>query len=157
MDTERESQGISETRGSVSDSELGSCVTQLINAVARGAAQVAAERELTHVDYALLRPFLLVEQWTTTQLAGVLPLTPSTISRTVNKLVYRGLIQRRRLVTDRRVVALTLTEEGQTLTQDLHRRVRAYEEGLCSNVSDEEMAVLTSLTSKVMANYAALS
>ena len=56
-------------------------------------------------------------------MAQALPLARSSISRTVTKLVDRGLIQRRRLLSDRRVVILTLTEEGMTLTQDLHRRV----------------------------------
>ena len=70
-------------------------------------------------------------------MAQALPLARSSISRTVTKLVDRGLIQRRRLLSDRRVVILTLTEEGMTLTQDLHRRVQAYETGLCRSVSDK--------------------
>ena len=84
-----------------------------------------------------------------------LPLAPSSISRTVTKLVDKGLIQRRRLLSDRRVVILTLTQEGMALTQDLHRRVQAYEAELCGSVSDEEMGVFTSVTSTIMANYAA--
>ena len=157
MDIETEPEASPNTQDPGSASDLGSCVTQLINVLARGSARIAADRELTHVDYALLRLFLEVEEWTTTQLARALPLAPSSISRTVTKLVYRGLVQRRRLLSDRRVVILTLTDEGLALTQDLHRRVRAYETGLCGNISDEELDVLTSITSKVMANYAALA
>ena len=119
-------------------------------------AQLVAPNDLTHIDFALLRLFLGVEEWTTTQLAQALPLAPSSISRTVTKLVDRSLIQRRRLSSDRRVVILTLTEEGMALTQDLHRRVQAYDAKLCGGVSDEEMGVFASVTSKVMANYAAL-
>ena len=91
---------------------LGTCVTVLVNAVARGMAQLVAPHDLTHIDFALLRLFLGVEEWTTTQLAQALPLAPSSISRTVTKLVDKSLIQRRRLRSDRRVVILTLTEEG---------------------------------------------
>ncbi len=42
------------------------------------------------------------------------------------------------------------------LTQDLHRRVQAYETSLCEGVSEEEMEVFASVTSKVMANYGSL-
>ena len=118
-------------------------------------AQIVSAHGLTHIDFAVLRLFLRFEEWTTTQIAQELPLAPSTISTTVTKLVNRGLIQRRRLLSDRRVVILTLTQEGMTLTQDLHRRVLAYEAELCRSVSDEEMGVFTSVTSTIMANYAA--
>ena len=63
-------------------------------------------------DCALLWRFLEVEEWTATQLARAVPLSPSTISRTVEKLVHRSPVQRRRLLSDRRVVTLTLTDEG---------------------------------------------
>ena len=132
-------------------------MTGLVNAVARGMAQLVAPHDLTHIDFALLRLFLGVEEWTTTQLAQALPLAPSSISRTVTKLVDKSLIQRRRLLSDRRVVILTLTEEGMALTQDLHRRVQAYDATLSEGVSAQEMAVFTSVTSKVMANYASLA
>ena len=143
------------TRGQTAPTDLGTCVTGLVNAVARGMAQIVSAHGLTHIDFALLRLFLGVEEWTNTQLAQALPIAPSSISRTVTKLVDKGLIQRRRLLSDRRVVILTLTQEGMALTQDLHRRVQAYDAGLCGSVSDEEMGVFTSVTSTIMANYAA--
>ena len=153
MDTGSETVASREMWHPSTASQLESCVTQLVNALARGTADIAADHELTYIDYALLRQFLGIEEWTTTQLGGVLPLAPSSISRVVTKLVYRGLIQRRRLLSDRRVVILTLTEDGMALTQDLHRRVRAYEAELCENVSDDEFGVLGLVTSKIMANY----
>ena len=119
-------------------------------------AYIVADHGLTHIDFALLRLFLGSEEWTVTQLAQALPLVPSSISRTVTKLANRGLIQRRRLLSDRRVVILTLTDEGMTLTRELHRRVQAHDSMLCEGVSEEEMAVLASVSSRVMANYAAL-
>ena len=137
--------------------DLGTCVAGLVNTVARGIAQIVAPHGLTHIDFALLRLFLGVEEWTTTQMAQALPLAPSGISRTVTKLVDMDLIRRRRLLSDRRVVVLTLTEEGMALTQDLHRRVQAYDARLCEGVSEEHMATFVSVTSKVMGNYAVMA
>ena len=64
---------------------------------------------------------------------------------------------RRRLLSDRRVVILTLTEEGTELTQDLQWRVQAYDASLCEGVSEEEMTAFISTTSKVMASYDAMA
>ena len=74
----------------------------------------------------------------------------------VTKLVDRGLMSRRRLRNDRRVVMLALTEEGRALTLELQWRVEAYDAKLIKSVSEEEMAAFASTTSKIMANYAAL-
>ena len=137
--------------------DLGTCVAGLVNAVARGMEQIVAPHGLTHIDFALLRLFLGVEEWTTTQLAQALPLAPSGISRTVGKLVGMGLVQRRRLLSDRRVVILTLTEAGMALTQDLHGRVQAYDASLCEGVSEEQMAAFVSVTLKVMESYAVMA
>ena len=136
--------------------DLGACVTGLVNAVARGMAQIVAPHGLTHIDFALLRLFLSVEEWNTTQLAQALPLAPSSISRSVTKLVDMGLIQRRRLLSDRRVVILTLTEDGLMLTQDLHQSVQAFDVSLCEGIGEEEMAVFSSVSSRVMANFETL-
>ena len=156
MDADNEPNTHFDTESRAAPANLGACVTGLVNAVARGMAQIVAPHGLTHIDFALLRLFLGVEEWTTTQLAQTLPLAPSGISRSVTKLVEMGLVQRRRLISDRRVVILTLTEEGLSLTQDLHRRVQAFDSWLCEGVSAEEMAVFASVSSRVMANHAAL-
>ena len=137
--------------------DLGTCVFGLVNAVARGMTEIVAPHGLTHIDFALLRLFLGVEEWTTTQLAQALPLAPSGISRTVTKLADRGLVGRRRLLSDRRVVILELTEGGMALTQDLHGRVQAYDATLCEGVGKEEMATFVAVSARVMTNYAALS
>ncbi len=137
-------------------SDLGSCVAGLVNAVAGGMAKIVGPHGLSHIDFAILRLFLGVEDWTITKLAQTLPLATSGISRSVTKLVDMGLVQRQRLLSDRRVVILTLTEEGLKLTQDLHQRVQAFDLSLCQGVGKEEMAVFASVSATVMANYAAL-
>ncbi len=46
---------------------------------------------------------------------------------------------------------------AETLTQDLHRRVQAYDARLCEGVSEEQMEAFVAVTSKVMTNYAVLA
>ena len=136
--------------------DLGECVTGLANAVAKGTVDLMVPYGLIPLDFAILRAFLGREEWTTTQLAEALPVTLSRISRVVTKMVGMGLMRRRRLRSDRRVVALALTEEGKALTLELHRRVQAYDARLSVDVHEEELAVFASVLSKVMANYTTL-
>ena len=131
-------------------------MTGLANAVAWGMEEQVAPYNLIPLEFAILRAFLGREEWTTTQLAKALPVTLSRISRIVTKLVDRDLLRRRRLRSDRRVVALALTEEGKALTLELHRRVQAYDARLSVGVHEEELAVFASVLSKVTANYTAL-
>ena len=136
--------------------DLGDCVAGLANVAYRGMAEQVASHDLNPLEFALLRALLGEEKWTTTQLAQVLPVKAPRISRVVTKLVDRGLIRRQRRRDDRRVVLLTLTDEGKALTMELHRCVQAYDATLVKGVCEEEMAVFVSVTSKVMTNYAAL-
>ena len=121
--------------------DLGDCVTGLVNAAYRGMAEQVASYDLIPLEFALLRAFLGKEEWTTTQLAQVLPVKAPRISRVVTKMVDRGLMRRRRARNDRRVVFLTLTDEGKALTLELHRRVQAYDATLSKGVCEEEMAL----------------
>ena len=150
--TQQESEGGEATPSNV----LGPCVAGLVNAVAKGMADLVAPHRLIPLEFALLRAFLDEQERTTTQLSRMLPVNMSRISAVVTKMVGRGLMRRRRLSNDRRVVMLSLTEEGKALTQELSRRVQAYDARLCGGVSEEEMAAFASVTSKVMANHAGL-
>ena len=135
--------------------DLSSCVAGLVNALAKGTAELVAPHGLIPSEFALLRLFLGNEQWTVTQLAQALPVKTPRISRVATKLVDMGLMRRRRLLVDRRVVLLTLTGEGKTLTLDIQRTVHDYEAVISEGVSEEEMAVFAAVTARIMGNYAA--
>ena len=135
--------------------DLGSCVAGLVNTLAKGTVNLMAPHGLIPLDFAFLRLFLTREDWMTSQLAQVLPVSASRISRQVAKMAGMGLMRRRRRRIDRRVVMLSLTAEGKELTLDIQRRVHSYEAVLLKGVSREETAVFASVTSRVMANHAA--
>lgn len=128
----------------------------LLNTLAKGTAELVAPHRLLPIDYAILRLLLNEQQWTVTQLAQALPVKAPHISRVVTSLVGRGLVRRRRRRSDRRVVLLTLSDEGKVLTSELVRRVQSYEAMLSQGVCEEEMAAFASVTAKVIANYASL-
>ena len=156
-DTPQQSESEREPQAGIQPIDLGTCAVNLENASAKWVADVVAPYDLVFLDFALLKRFLRQEEWTSTQLAQILPVDASRISRLVTKLVDRGLLRRRRLRSDRRVVKLTLTEQGKALTRDLHRRVQAYEARVTEGISDEEMAAFLSTAYKILANYDAMA
>jgi DNA-binding MarR family transcriptional regulator len=61
----------------------------------------------------------------TSDLAAELGVTPSTVTRTCDRLVRRGLAQRFQRVADRRVAWIALTEAGKRLIGEVMRQRRA--------------------------------
>ena len=101
---------------------IGQHATALVNAVAGGVDREAAACDLTPMEFAGVRLFPIDMEWTVTELAQMLSVDASSMSRVVNKLVDRGLLRRRRPREDRRLVFLKLTKDGVALGLELHEK-----------------------------------
>ena len=133
--------------------DLETCVAGLVNAVEKGMAQEVSPYGLTPLEFNLLKNCLEGE-CTATQLAQVLPVDGARISRLVTGLVEKGLIRRRRLRDDRRIVMLRLSEEGAEMVAHIVSSMEHYDAMLTEGVGEEEMRVFVSVAAKIMANYA---
>ncbi len=129
---------------------------RLETAVFKGMAEEVEPYDLTHVEFSLLRACMKRQECTATELARLLPVDASRISRIVNTLVNLGLLRRRRLRSDRRTVMLNLTDEGRDLTIRLHERMQEYYVKLVEGISAEDLRILESATSTILSNYAAI-
>jgi DNA-binding MarR family transcriptional regulator len=76
-------------------------------------------QRLEGTSYGTLSRLGLVEQCTMTELAGLLGLEISTVSRRIKVLEDRGLVERETSPTDRRAALLRLTPEGRSLFEQL--------------------------------------
>ena len=128
----------------------------LMNAVEKGIAAEVETHNLTSIEFNLLRACMDIGECTATQLAVLLPVDASRISRIVNGLVNKGLLQRQRQTYDRRVVMLRLTDEGYTLTENLNQRVQNYDNRLMEGVTEEEMRAFVAITQKILSNHEAI-
>ncbi len=128
----------------------------LANAVERGLAKELAPYHLTPMEFNLLR-FCLIEQSeeiTATQLAQMLPVDASRVSRIVTAVVDRGLLVRRRLPEDRRVVMLHLSSDGRDLTVRALAAMDAFVARLMEGIDEDDIQVFVSVFSKMVANHA---
>ena len=133
-------------------------VTALIGATEKGIAKVTAPYGLSTIEFECLWFCLNRERETTaTELASHLPVDAPRVSRIVTTLVDKGLLSRRRLRTDRRVVMLRLSDDGKDLALQARQTVELFIAKLTEGVSKRELQGLASAASKIVANYDALN
>lgn len=94
--------------------------------------------QVTPTEFLILHMCFLGVANTVTEMALVSPLEVSAMSRQVERLRTRGLLERRRSQEDRRVVFLELTEPGRLLLLRLYRVATKVEEKIVQNMSSEE-------------------
>ena len=132
-------------------------VASLLHAVDRGLTGSLAPHDLIPVELDLLRFCRDRGECTATQMTGVLPTDPSRISRLVHRLVQLGLVGRRRLADDRRVVMLRLTPDGEEVVRRMDALVQEFYEALTEGVSDADLAAFLSASQRMVDNYDAMS
>ncbi|MBO4899252.1 MAG: MarR family transcriptional regulator [Lachnospiraceae bacterium] len=84
-----------------------------------------------------------------TAVAKALDVTTGTLTISVNSLVRKGLVKRIRSEEDRRVVLISLTDQGRELNHrhvDFHRRMI---DEIIEGLSEEEVGVLTEMLGKL--------
>ena len=136
---------------------IGQYAKALVNSVTKELNSEASACNLTPTEFAVIRLFHIEPEWTVTDLAQMLSVNISVMSRAVSRLVEKELLQRRRPREDRRVVLLRLTEDGDSMALEFHEKARAYEKRLTRGIGAEEMENCLTTIRKIVANHAALN
>lgn len=106
-------------------------------------------------EYVLLSACQEEGETTVSQLTRRMPVDASRISRIVTDLVDAGLVRRRRLRHDRRVVMLSLTPRGQELVADATKRLQDYYVELTEGISKRDMQSFAATAREIAANFEA--
>jgi len=133
--------------------DLGQHVWDLANALQKGAEEAAAPHDLLPVEIMLLVACGRLEECTASQLAPDLPVDASRVSRLVNGLVERGLLRRRRIRSDRRLVMLRLSPEGQEVNAAIAARLDVYYAKLIAGLSEDQMRSFAETAQAIAANF----
>jgi DNA-binding MarR family transcriptional regulator len=94
---------------------------------------------LTNDQHYVLRYMNKVGTCTSSELADVFEVKKSAITAIITRLWEKGLIQRTRDVEDRRVVYLTLTEQGQSLFDKTEDRIHKLVESFINQFDNPEI------------------
>lgn len=118
--------------------QLGTHAAQLF-------AQRIARLDLTPAQAGLLRLLAHTPGRSQRELADVLGMPPSRFVPFADDLERRGLIERRRNLSDRRLYALFLTEDGTEQLSRLGADAAAHEEQICAALTPSEHQELIDL------------
>ena len=135
--------------------DLNEAVSVLVHAVTTAVEKELAPHGVTLIEYGVLRRCAR-EECTATQLAELLPVDGSRVSRIVTRLADEGLLRRRRLRSDRRVVMLRPSDDGLALTARIGEALGRYNATVTRGVGEDDMRVFLDVISRIVANHAAL-
>ena len=141
------------TDGDVRLMDLGDEILVLVHVVIKGMEEELSLFGMTLSEFGVLKMLASAESRTATEMARVLPLDASRISRIVTRLNDMGLVRRRRLRDDRRVVHLELTEEGRRISNRMVESVNARNAQLREGVPEGDMLNFISTIHKLVANF----
>jgi MarR family transcriptional regulator, organic hydroperoxide resistance regulator len=124
----------------------------LISNLYRAAAAIRREMEQTVLAEARLSWTAFVTLWVlwiwgemeTRHLAAEANVTKGTLTGVVDTLERRGLVERRRGEDDRRLVTVTLTDQGRELITDVFPRFNAQERRVADMVAPRQRKAMTS-------------
>lgn len=133
---------------------LGLVASTVVAAHAKLAGDVLAPFKLVPVQWAILEQCVHAQGTTATLLARVIPIDSASISRNVERLVRLGLLQRQRLERDRRIVRLTLTDDGRAILPEIMKRMKVVDTTLLAGVTEQELDGFLRTVRKVAANVA---
>lgn len=105
--------------------------------------------DLTHAGFVLLMTLWATGPRETRELAAVLRVTKGAIVGAVNTLERRGLVQRDRTLSDRRLVRVELTDVGRELIVRVQKDWRALEVEVTSALTLKEKRTLAALCRKI--------
>ncbi|WP_251554468.1 MarR family winged helix-turn-helix transcriptional regulator [Neobacillus muris] len=95
--------------------------------------------ELTNDQHYILRYIRNHVRCTSSELADAFDVNKSAITAIINRMAERGLIDRTRDPNDRRVVYLTLTEEGSILYETCQEKIELLVESIITRFDQEEI------------------
>ena len=132
--------------------DLRSLCAGVIGGFGKLAEDVLGPAELSLVQWRVLERCARGQASTVTSLAACIPIDPAAISRAADYLVRRGLLERRRLRQDRRVVRLEVTAQGRALTRRLEREFQPIYATLVEGVVVEELQVFARVARRISTN-----
>ena len=107
------------TENEITLNEIVGAIRRLVRAVYLDSAKMSKQFGLTGPQSAILRTLIITGPISSADLSRKLYVTPSNITGIIDRLEKKGLIERIRQHGDRRIVLITLTENGMNLGKKL--------------------------------------
>ena len=131
---------------------VGRLIKQVFSSLLRGVDQRMQPLELTAMQWEPLLLLFLNRADTVAALARESNVNCSAMTRMLDRLEDKRLLKRKRSDEDRRVVHLALTEKGLAIGNEIQPLLNAELERHLRGLSDEEIATLINLLTRMLKN-----
>lgn len=138
------------------ENSVGYLMRKVLTSIRTQADAQLALHGMTYAQWLPLFKISLDPQTTVASLARDLETDPASMTRALDRLEAKGLVARQRSTTDRRVVQLALTPEGQAAAAKVPPVLADVLNGHLSDFSHDEWQLLLSLLRRMLANGEAL-
>ncbi len=129
-------------------------IMQILRNLKHAGSEVMADVELSYPQSMII--FVLLEKGTATvsELSQQMKITPSVVSRMVDRLVEKDMVVRTRDDIDRRVVFVSLSEKGRGFLEGIAEYHAEKVRALWATVSEEDRRTFLNLLRQISAQLA---
>ena len=106
--------------------------------------------DVTSVQFASMQAIELHGEMEQSQIAQSIHYDKATIGGVINRLEKRGWVERKSNPKDRRAKLVTLTKEGRKALEEITPVVKALQDQVVANLSDDERELFIKLAQKVV-------
>ena len=138
------------------DQSVGYLMRQVLASVLHQADTQLAAHDLTYVQWLPLYKLVMKEGNTVASLSRDLDIDPGAMTRSLDRLQAKGLVRRERSTEDRRVVHLTLTDDGRKVAQEVPTVLADVLNGHLRGFSEDEWQLMLQFLTRMLANGEAL-
>lgn len=138
------------------EDSVGYLMRKVMTSIRTQADAQLSTHDLTYAQWLPLFKISRCEQTTVASLARDLETDPAAMTRALDRLEAKGLVLRERSTTDRRVVQLALTPEGQAVAAKVPPVLADVLNGHLSDFSHDEWQLLLRLLRRMLVNGEAL-
>jgi len=134
------------------EESIGYLLRTTVSTLMRAAETAMRPYGLTSVQWA---PLMIISRGgnpTAASLARDLNTDTGAMTRMLDRLESKGLLMRSRSATDRRVVELTLTDQGRELTRQIPHHLASVYNSHLAGFSQEEFVTLKNMLRRIIAN-----
>jgi DNA-binding MarR family transcriptional regulator len=134
------------------DEPLGRLIYHMAQDLGNYAEKILNPFELTLEQLHVIKTLPLKQGMTQKDIGAAVNKTPANITRLLDRLEEKNLIERRRNPEDRRATLVFITKNGTKMTEKVTKILEAFSAKFLQGVTDREQQIIRTAFSKMTAN-----
>ena len=134
------------------EESIGYLMRQILNTVGQEVERQLAHTELTNAQWIPLFKLYIGSATTAAELARACRLDAGAMTRMLDRLEAKGLIRRERSAADRRVITISLTDEGRAAAKEIPEVLSRVQNAYLADFSEPEFEILKLFLRRILHN-----